>query len=377
MKTMKGMLVMFSVAGVAMLLHGCGGDTPAPTPAPPATTGTTTTTPLPFRTKPMTSQEAADYLNKLYLGFSEADQTTQIGVTISMAAQVSGFFANIFCSQFFNPDVNGYTTCFKGQADCRMSTSTLSHGWMTDSNTKGKLASFGGRSVGYVFNQTMVEQKWTKCSYIWDGASFRLYNRGCGDGAPSVECGPTETNAFNNKCGADLDHTCTADDDEIKRKICVGTLPGGTAPVPTRHDTEPECFFPGPAFDYHGQSDFKFGQDYTREMAKQRLKYNDGSDKEGPNTEKNNEVVLDEELLIHDIWQNPITAIPAIVYTKKTNKNGLNKKYAQGIRDDLCKAYGCEQNGGGVIPLVMIDDTQYQANGPFFADTDEDLSIAI
>jgi hypothetical protein len=338
-------------------------------------TKTTTTSTFGSRTKPMTSKEAADYLNKLYLGFDKDDTTTKVGVTVSMAANVSSFFGNIYCSKFFNPGFNGYTSCFKGQADCRMSTSTISKNWMTNKDSKA-FAGFAGRAAGYVFNQTMVETKWTKCSYIWDGASFNLLNRGCGDGTTSNACGPTENNAFNNKCGPKLDHTCTAADDEVKRKIC--DVAGGSAPVPKKHDSEPECMFPGPAFDFHGQDDFKPGKDYTRVMAEQRMLNNDGSDNEGPNIEKNNEVVLDEELLIPDIWKDPTMAITGIVYSKKTNQGGLNKKYAMQLQTDVCKHLGCDENGGGMIPLVMVDDVDYQENGPFFDDSaGEVASIAI
>lgn len=376
---MKTVFVGIALSGVSLFLHGCGGgggggSSTTTTTTSAAPTATTTTT-LPPRTKPMTSKEAAEYLNQLYLGF-ESNESTQggdVGVTISMAANNSGFFGNIYCSKFFNPAFNSYGKCFKGQADCRMSTSVLSHGWMITENKA--LASFGNRRVGYVFNQTMVESKWTRCSYIWDGASFNLYNRGCGDGAPSGKCGDDENNAFNNKCGSDK-HTCTANDDEVKRAVC--TVAGGARAVPADHAGHAQCVFPGPAFDYRGQDDYKPNKDYTREMAKQRLKYNDGSDNEGPNLEKNNEVVLDEELLIKDIWENPITAIPAVLYTKSNNAAGINRMYAAKVRDDLCNIFGCGQNGGGTIPLVMVDDTEYQKGGPFFEDqASENLNIAV
>jgi len=406
---MKTTLAIISVVGLALVLHGCGGggggsttvttttpsvpggNTDTTTGAVPGTTGTTivppaqtTSTPLctanqpplPARTKPMSSQEAADYLNKLYKAFNETDDKSQIGVTLSMAASTSGFFENIFCSSFCNPIRKGHTSCYDGQADCRMSASVLNYRWMIDNKTKA-IASFGQRRVGYVFNQTMVQSKWTKCSYIWDGATYRLYNRGCGDGAPSTTCDKDANSAFNNQCGITSGggsdkHTCTPEDDEVKRAICVGA--GGTRKVPTNHaDADnPECVFPGPAFGYHGQSDYKYGEDYTRYMAKMRLKYNKGEDKEGNNTMKNNEVVLDELLLMEDIRENPIYAIPAIVYTESQNVEGINRKYAMDIRKDLCTAWGCEENGGGLIPLVKIDDTRYWPDGPFKADTGSD-----
>jgi len=291
-----------------------------------------------------------------------------------MAAQVTGFFANIYCSKFYNPTFNALGGCFKVQADCRMSTSVMSHLWMIDPKTK-QIASFGQRRVGYVFNQTMVESKWGKCSYIWDGASFRLYNRGCGDGAPADTCDKDADSAYNNQCGkGGSKHTCTPADDEVQRAICQGS--GGSRAIPPTHGGNAECVFPGPAFAYNGENDFTPGKNYMRMMAKQRVKYNYGGDSEGNNSLKNNEVVLDEELLMHDIWENPITAIPAILYTESNNDAGLNREYAKKVRDDLCNHFGCTQNGGGLIPLVKIDDTKYQPSGPFFPDS-ADSNIAV
>jgi hypothetical protein len=376
---MKSLFGIIAVGGVALVLQGCGGGGGSTTVTTTmTTTGTTSSTTRPPRSKPMTSVEAAAYLNKLYLSFNASNDTSQIGVTISMAANVSGFFGNIFCSHFYNPAFNAYGSCYKGQADCRMSTSVLSHGWMIDDKTKA-IAAFGERRAGYVFNQTMVESRWAKCSYIWDGASFRLYNRGCGDGAPADTCDKDADSAYNNQCSkSGAKHTCTPADDEVKRAICAGP-PGGDRPVPPTHGGagNAECVFPGPAFGYTGQDNYEFMPDHTRYMAKMRLKYNYGADSEGNNSMKNNEVVLDEELLIKDIWEDPVSAIPAILYTARTDIGGINRNKAIAIRDDLCNVFGCTQNGGGLIPLVKVDDTRYYPQGPFFADSPADASIAV
>merc|ERR1719222_1299383 len=319
----------------------------------------------------MTSAEATAYLNQLYTGFDDADDTTPLGVTISMAAQDTAFFKNQYCSLFVNPDSGESTGCFNGQADCRMSASLLSNKWMLDSQT-GNVASFGHRSVGYVFNQTLVETRWTKCSYVWDGASGNRYNRGCGDGAPGNSCDEGSGSAWFNICPS-TGKTCTGGDIEVTRSIC--SVAGGALPVPPTHDGEAQCVFPGVALNYHSQEEFTAGRDYTREMAKQRLKYNDGHDATGKNLEKNNEVVLDEELLIPDFWEDPVAAIPAFIYTKSNMP--ISRNHAQMVRDDFCRHQYCEQNGGGLIPLVMVDDQTYHKEGPFVADGEEESAVVV
>lgn len=361
-----------------------GGGTDSPTSvasstAAPSMEGSTTaatnpsTGPLPPRSAAMTSEQAAKYLNDLYNGWqAKQDDATPVGVTVTMLGQPTGFFKNIFCSKVYNPDVKGYTGCYQGHADCRLSASVVSSGWMRDTSTN-KIASFGGRAVGYIFNQTQTQQKWTRCSSIWDGASFRLYNRGCGDGAADETCDAGKDSAFNNICpknSGESGHTCTKDDDEVSRKVCAGTFPDATAPVPKAHATSPSCFFPGPAFDWRGQSDFQPGADYTHVMARERLRLNGGEDNhDGKFDVLNNEVIIDAELFLEDLQNDPVSAVPAIVYTKSTNANNINRNYAIQVRDDLCSNYKCEENGGGLIPLVMIDDTDSTSN-PFVADTE-------
>merc|ERR1712224_377707 len=108
-------------------------------------------------------------------------------------------------------------------------------------------------------------------------------------------------------------------------------------------------------------------------MVKQRIKFNDGEDGSGPNIEKNNELVLDEELMIPAYWQNPMEAITAFVYLKSNAV--IARSAAKDMRDDFCRVNYCEHNGGGLIPLVMIDDLTYHADGPFVADTEEQTSV--
>merc|ERR1712014_5884 len=105
----------------------------------------------------------------------------------------------------------------------------------------------------------MVESKWTKCSYIWDGASANRYNRGCGDGAPTNSCEEGSGSAWWNICPS-THKTCSAKDIEVRRSLC--NVAGGWMPVPPTHDGHAQCVFPGVALDYHEQSDYAPGQDF-------------------------------------------------------------------------------------------------------------------
>jgi hypothetical protein len=371
-KRSKNILMFGGVVAAVVIVVGIifaivelsgGGDTDK-------TTVTTTTTTIPPRSKPMTSAEAADYLNKLYMAFDKDDDTTDIGVFVSMAAQRNSFFGNQYCSIYPNPKL-GTTACYNGQADCRMSAAVLSKNWMLNL-TSNKLASFGGRHTGYVFNDTMVQTKWGKCSYIWDGATGNNLNRGCGNGAPGGNsCMEGSKSAWFNIC--DSGKTCTAEDAEIKRTQC--DVVGGQTPVPPKHGGETQCFFPGPAIDFRQQDGWTPAEDKLREMAKQRIKYNDGMDDGNggsglSNSLMNNEVVLDEELLIPDYWVDPVAAIPAFIFTKSDSIAGriINLNDVTKMRDEFCDYYSCSHGGGGVIPLVEVDDqAEIGTTGPFRA----------
>merc|ERR1712187_265641 len=156
---------------------------------------------------------------------------------------------------------------------------------------------------------------------------------------------------------------------EVKNAMCQEV--GGAMAAPPTHDGHPQCYFPGAAFNFHGQADFQPGEDTTRKMLKQRLKFNNNAVENGatPNIEMNNEIVIDEELMIPDYWEDPVAAIPAFVYTKSNEV--IAKGEAKQVRDDFCSYYGCEQNGGSKIPLVRIDDTKKLDNGPFEAANEE------
>lgn len=366
MASVKSLVVIGLGSGMTMLLQGCGGGGGKTT----TTTTTTTTTSMHARTKPLSSADAAKYLNELYLGFDAKDNTSLLGVTASMAADVNSFFGNIFCSQFADRP-GGRSKCFKGQADCRLSASLYSHAWGYDPKTKKTLMGLS-RQIGYAFNQSMVESRWAKCSYIWDGASMNKYNRGCGEGAPGATCEEDVYSAYRDICKS-TNKICTASDPEVKLAACK-QYPGGRDPVPLAHDKGAQCYFPGPSLNYHDQNSFEPNKDDVknmRDMATLRVQYNEGKDTQGvSNYVAWNEVVLDELLLLPDMWYDPAPVLTAFLYTK----GGLpiSKNLATQVRDDFCKFYKISD-----IPLVMVDDTADSQTGIFLADTSDASTMVV
>lgn len=296
-------------------------------------------------------QALADALNKAYMGFDESDDTSPLGVTISMAANPSTYWGNVFCSLINNP--GGNTTCYQGMADCKLSASLINHKMMISSTT-GKINVGLSRATGYIYNQSMVESTYAKCAYIWDGASNNKYNQGCGDGAPGNSCDDTGS-AFHDICPS-TGRTCTGDDDEVKRAFCEG-VPGGTIAIPRTHDGHVQCLFPGPAIDYHGQDLSTWTPrtvSYLRMMANNRAKFSSGKDASGPNIEKWNEVDLDERLLTKN-------SIVAFVYVKSRAPIAVYEV------NDMQAEY--EEDSGVTVPIIAIDDETVIAGGkgPFFA----------
>jgi len=311
--------------GLAIILQGCGnnGKTTTITTTSTRTTTSTTTTTIPHRTAPMTPAQAAEYLNYNFLNFDENNSSSPLGVTISMVGNPSSFYNNIYCSTFHNPLKQ--TGCWEGNTDCRMSAALYNHK-MIVTKEGGPTVLGLNRNTGFVFNQSKVENYFGKCSYVWDGASSCKFNYGCGMGAV---CGKgtcnVSGNAFANICPSTKE-ICAAQDVEVKSGTCSQF--GGNHAVPQDHKGF-QCLFPGPAFEFHMQSDFTPGKGYLREMANARMKFNSGNDDTGPKAQKWNEVVIDEHLMLPDIWHDPALVIPAFIYAKSKNAGGLAARYAQ------------------------------------------------
>lgn len=298
--------------------------------------------------------------NKAYMGFDETDDTSPLGIVASMASAPDSFYNNIYCSAtadgpYKNPEI-GQTGCNLGRTDCRMSASLYNKKMLVKAD--GGTTNLGlGRTTGFVFNQTLVETYFGKCSFIWDGATNRKYNIGCGNGATEADC-DSPNSAFGNVCPS-TGKTCTEKDPEVIRGLCKDF--GGEVDYPPTHAGHEQCAIPGAAFNYHGQDDWTPATDHLRTMAKTRVKFNGGTDPaDGPNIEQWNEIVIDEHLLIPKIEYDPPATVVAILYVATSD---AHKQNGQKMRDEYCQVHKLE--GKKCIPLVGVDPNKGKTEGPF------------
>lgn len=339
-------------APMTMVLHGCGGGgtttqspgpTPPPGPAPTTTTTTTTTTTIApiIGPTPWSEADAVHNLNWMYMHFKEDDDTSRLGLTISMASQLGSFNDNIFCH-----DLMG-TSCYMGQADCRMSASLFNHKVLVSGD---HLAPTMNRPVGYIINQTLVETQVGKCAYVWDGADFTKLNNGCGNGATSTDCN-SQDSAFANMCDG---HTCTRDDHQVSSQFCKGSGYGVVDPP-----TDPSgatCFYEMPGLVY--------GHSTTTNNLRDALKFRVSTQGDNPNMTANwNEIVLDDRLLVPAITANPEQAIWAFVCVHGGSALPNACDLARSMRDKFKTDYNVQ----GDIPVVMMDATAdfRTTHGPF------------
>merc|ERR1711862_692560 len=135
-----------------------------------------------------------------------SNDSSPLGVTISFAGNPNSLHDNIFC-EGYAPDE---THCFNGNADCGMSGAVLNHYILTQDYGNGsKVASLMDRDVGYVFNQTLTENYFGKCAYLYDGANTLNVNSRCGNTAHGKASCDDENAAFYNRCtsdGSDIPH---------------------------------------------------------------------------------------------------------------------------------------------------------------------------
>lgn len=348
------------VAPMTLVLHGCGGDGTTTTgPTGPATTAappTTTTTPLVIPSTPWSVADAVRVLNYKYMSFDENNDATDLGVTISMASQVSTFNENLFCSTFMG------TQCYQGQADCRMSASLFNHKVLVNGT---RLSPTMSRPVGYVFNQDLTESHFGKCAYVWDGNDFTNLNNGCGAAARGQGCGNRQA-AFANQCNQDdwdNMHNCTRQDPEIEGRLCKCEPPFCSESYghidPPTDPTGETCFYELPALGYQPYDPTISKTNRLRDSVKQRVALQ-GNDSTLTSTW--NEVVIDERLLIPKIIENPANAIWAFVCVITDEQPGACDQ-AVTMRDEFLTAY----NVTGTVPVVQMDPNADfgTAGGPF------------
>mmetsp|Transcript_62103 Transcript_62103/g.108695 ORF Transcript_62103/g.108695 Transcript_62103/m.108695 type:complete len:381 (+) Transcript_62103:46-1188(+) len=342
-------------AALSVILQGCGGGSGGGSDGKPTVTTTTmtttthTTTTFGPRTPGMKGPDAMDYFNRMYMGFNETNDTSPLGITLTMIAEEGSFWKNIYCSKFDNP--LGNTGCWSGLTDCRLSASLYNHKMLISNSTRAINLGMS-RKIGIIVNQTLTETYFGKCSYIWDGASGRRLNGGCGLGAPTDNCSDTSA-AFYDLCkqSTGIQHTCSVKDPEVYTTLCEGYM-GGQTPIPECHSCGPQCLFPGPALNYSRQAGWEPGTNNLRDMAKARMQRQNGTDKDPQNTSKIeewNEIVIDETLLVPQIWLDPAVAIPAIVYVRTAP--AASKADAYKVRDELCETMGLKEK----IPVLAVD----------------------
>lgn len=351
------------VAPMTIVLHGCGGDGtstlapspgPGPTPAPSPTPPGPTPGPSPNPPTPWDQATAVKTLNAMYMDFDETNDESRMGVTISMAGQTNSFDANLFCSPLVN------TSCYNGQADCRMSSTLFNHKVVVAGNL---FAPTMDRPVGYVFNQEMVEGTFGKCSYVWDGNNFNDLNVGCGTGASGANSCDNPHSAFYDLCSDDdyvTNHSCIRTDFQVEGRMCKGP-PGATADDATYGVVDPPataldatCFYELPAL--------IFGNSTTTSHLRDGLKQRIALQGENVNlTSTWNEVVIDNRLLIPKLISEPANTILAFVCVPSESQPTACA-LAETMRDGFQQAYGVTG-----IPVVAISKTvNFTASGgPF------------
>jgi len=304
------------------------------------------------------------------MDFDVDNDASMMGVTISMAANTDAFSNNLFCE----PEVG--TECHDGQADCRMSASVFNHKVIVSS--RDTMSPTMDRDVGYVFNQTLVETYFGKCSWLFDGATAFRVNNGCGTGASGeTKCSNPDA-AFYDKCYLNPpSHDCKRDDPDIVNYLCkceppICDVPYGTATPPERKQGQAQCFYEMPAMylDPNDASEADItATNHLRDSLKQRVH---NQKDYGDVMQEWNEVVIDNRLLIPQIRRDPTHTILAFVYT--STREGA-QQVAEQMRDQFMEHY--HVNGVAKIPVIGMDLTVNftEAGGPFVLPAPSKLDV--
>lgn len=310
---------------------------------------------------------AVQELNRMYMAFNASDDSTALGVTLSYAGQTGSFDENIFCQGYAD------TQCYKGQSDCRMSGAVLNHKVMVRQQgqygNESVVVPLMNRAIGYVFNQTLVEDYFGKCTFLFDGASSYNVNQGCGASAPPPASCDNEHSAFHNMCtndGGVTYHHCIATDLQVaSRKCkCESCDPPYGGVTPPRFKTDEICYYEMPALIVPHDDPESFtpsGTNHLRDALKQRVL----SDNQTNQNQEWNEVIIDNRLLIPQIKRDPTHTIVAFFYVSGGSASDeAAQQMATNMRDQFQQAYGVSAGG---IPVVELDArSDFMASGgPF------------
>lgn len=383
---MKGVAICLA-AGVAVTLQGCGGGStttqPGPTP-PPTTTpapGPPAPAPDPTPTGPdgqYNGADAAEYLNNHYMDYDPDNDASHMGVAINFRGDDKFQF---FCS------VNG-TTCYLGKADCRTSAALMNKRLMiTEQDT---MKTFSAQKVGIAFNMSSVERQLHKCSYVYDGATDRKLNMGCGCGSLGTDSCDVVSAFDNNDCALanpwnsfvtqDCMNACYNDE-----STCIKAAPGTQNVEPcycSSTDLEDkwpdynmnstiqgQCYFKAKNF-YTGVNGTgtETSTDETRDMLKRRMTSQvtptafEDAGEETPRYKPEywNEIVLDGfrifQMLDGDF---PAHLVVAIVYDKQ---DAVAPESAQRMANEMKENYNMQQP----VPIIAYDLTvNVTTTGPF------------
>jgi hypothetical protein len=226
-----------------------------------------------------------------------------------------------------------------------------------------KFFTFAERKVGVIFNQTLVEQYFGKCSFIYDGGSNDRYNHGCGSSARGtyINCNSTYS-PFEDICPS-TNKTCTASDPEVN--AVEADKHGGHVDWNNR-----DMFFKGPAYNVSDEEMLTHWDgtqmwetpDQLRTMVDDRFKVQQSADCGDMCW---NEVILDERLILTQLWWDPATVVAGFVYFR--GDGGARSQAAK-----LQTAF--EKQWGAKPPLVSVDNgcnVNQASCAPFYADSGE------
>lgn len=309
------------------------------------------------------AETAIEELNALYMGFDPSNDTTPLGVSITFAGVNKAFEDNLFCTGYVD------TGCYNGLADCRMSAAHINHRVMVQAKDGGyAVQPLMGRAVGIVFNQTLTENYFGKCTFLYDGATSLNVNLGCGASAPGPASCDNNHSAYYNMCtsdGGETYHHCIETDTAVANKMCRcdSCDPAYGVINPPHFKNDQTCFFEMPALivpDDNVSSFTPSSTNHLRDAMKMRVQFDESTGQ----TQEWNEVVIDERLLIPQLESDPASTILAFVYVNGAWMwDQTAKGLATNMRDRFQETYGAD------IPLLQLDAvndfTQSETGGPF------------
>jgi len=250
-----------------------------------------------------------------------------------------------------------------------MSAALINHRIMVQADGDGwRVVPLMQRSVGYIFNQSLSEDYFGKCSFLYDGADSYNVNLGCGNTATNPHECSNPNSAYYNMCtadGGDTYHHCTATDTEVvsKKCKCETCSPVYGTVDPPRFKSDEACYYEMPALivDHDNPSDFTPSKtNHLRESIRQRVTSDDGTGQR----QEWNEVVIDERLLLPQIQRDPTHTIVAFVYVDGAGDQSALQE-ATSMRDKFQETYSV--SGVPDIPVIKLDARNdfTQSGGPF------------